>query len=100
MVGASSIWSVRCRRKASRRTNMKESAGRTLMLVENCFPADTRVRNEAFTLAASGFKVSVIALGGRGEPRAETIDGVDVYRIPRLTLFEKLPTAKASGIGA
>ena len=30
---------------------MKGSAGRVLMLVENNFPADTRVRNEASTLA-------------------------------------------------
>ena len=29
---------------------MKASAGRVLMLVENCYPADTRVRNEAVTL--------------------------------------------------
>ena len=66
------------------------------MLVENCFPADTRVRNEAFTLAANGFKVSVVALAGRDEARRETVNGVEVYRIPRLTLFEKLPAAKTS----
>jgi glycosyltransferase involved in cell wall biosynthesis len=79
---------------------MKEFVGRTLMLVENCFPADTRVRNEAFTLAANGVKVSVVALRGRGEPRTETVKGVNVYRIPRLTLFEKLPVAKTSRAGA
>jgi glycosyltransferase involved in cell wall biosynthesis len=68
------------------------------MLVENCFPADTRVRNEAFTLAANGFTVSVIALRGRAEARREVVRGVTVYRIPRLTLFEKLPEAKHSRI--
>lgn len=75
---------------------MKAYAGRVLMFVENCFPADTRVRNEAFTLAANGFKVSVIALRGHAETPRETVDGVTVYRIPRLTLFEKLPDAKPS----
>jgi glycosyltransferase involved in cell wall biosynthesis len=70
------------------------------MFVENCFPADTRVRNEAFTLAANGFTVNVIALRGRGETPRETVNGVTVYRIPRLTLFEKLPGAEPSGIRA
>ena len=37
------------------RVVMKASVGRVLMLVENYFPKDTRVRNEAFTLAAHGF---------------------------------------------
>jgi glycosyltransferase involved in cell wall biosynthesis len=68
------------------------------MLVENCFPADTRVRNEAFTLAANGFKVSVIALRGHAEARREVVRGVTVYRIPRLTLFEKLPEVQHSRI--
>jgi glycosyltransferase involved in cell wall biosynthesis len=70
------------------------------MFVENCFPADTRVRNEAFTLAANGFKVNVIALRGDAEAPRERIDDVTVYRIPRLTLFEKLPGAKLSRTGA
>jgi glycosyltransferase involved in cell wall biosynthesis len=70
---------------------MKEYAGRILMLVENCFPRDTRVRNEACTLATSGFKVTVVALRGSGERLREIVNGVTVYRIPRLTLFRKLP---------
>jgi len=70
------------------------------MFVENCFPADTRVRNEAFTLAANGFAVSVIALRGRNETPRERLNGVTVYRIPRLTLFEKLPGGKSSGLEA
>jgi glycosyltransferase involved in cell wall biosynthesis len=66
-----------------------------LMLVENNFPADTRVRNEAFTLAANGLRVTVIALRGNGEKAREVLDGVTVYRVPRLTLFDKLPHANA-----
>jgi glycosyltransferase involved in cell wall biosynthesis len=79
---------------------MKEYAGSVLMFVENGFPADSRVRNEAFTLAANGYKVTVIALRGPAEARRETVGGVTVYRIRRLTLFEKLPGARPSGMKA
>src|SRR5437867_8753042 len=48
----------------------KEYAGKVLMMVENFFPADARVRNEAFTLSEKGYKVSVIAL--RGQDRKST----------------------------
>src|SRR6267154_3775734 len=75
---------------------MKASAGKLLMLVENCFPADTRVRNEAFSLAANGYGVTVIALRGRKERPREVVRGVTVYRVPRLTMFEKLPDAENS----
>jgi len=70
------------------------------MLVENQFPRDTRVRNEASALASHGLRVSVIALGGPGEPRRETVNGVTVYRLPRLTVFKKLPGAERSGFVA
>jgi glycosyltransferase involved in cell wall biosynthesis len=75
---------------------MKASAGRVLMLLENSFPRDTRVRNEAFTLTAHGLKVTVICLRAGGEQAREVVNGVTVYRIPRLTLFEKLPAARRS----
>jgi glycosyltransferase involved in cell wall biosynthesis len=65
------------------------------MLVENAYPADSRVRNEAQTLTAEGIKVSIIALGGADEPFRENVKGVDVYRVPRLTVFRKLPGAKS-----
>src|SRR5262249_50606190 len=74
---------------------MKASAGRVLMLVENAYPADSRVRNEAQTLTAEGINVSIIALGGADEPFRENVKGVDVYRVPRLTVFKKLPGAKS-----
>jgi glycosyltransferase involved in cell wall biosynthesis len=69
------------------------------MLVENEFPRDTRVRNEAFTLAAAGLRVSVIALRGKAEESRASINGVSVYRVPRLTVFEKLPQGKRSPLG-
>src|SRR5262245_22990180 len=77
---------------------MKGSVGRVLMLVENCYPADTRVRNEASTLVANGYHVTVVALRSRGEPRCEVVDGVRVYRVPRLTVFHKLPNQKPKGL--
>jgi glycosyltransferase involved in cell wall biosynthesis len=79
---------------------MKAAAGRVVMLVENEFPRDTRVRNEAFTLAAAGLQVSVIALRGKGEARRELVNGVSVHRIPRLTVFKKLPQQKRSPLVA
>jgi glycosyltransferase involved in cell wall biosynthesis len=78
---------------------MKVSAGRVLMLVENCFPADTRVRNEASTLVANGYCVTVIALRSPGERPREVVDGVLVYRVPRLTVFDKLPDKEPKGLG-
>jgi glycosyltransferase involved in cell wall biosynthesis len=68
------------------------------MLVENCFPADTRVRNEASTLVAHGYRVTVIALRAPRERAREVVDGVTVYRIPRLTVFGKLPAKKPKGL--
>ena len=70
------------------------------MLVENQYPRDTRVRNEATALASRGLQVTVIALGGPGELRRERVDGVLVYRLPRLTVFQKLPDARRSPLVA
>lgn len=67
------------------------SCGRTLMLVENYYPQDTRVRNEASLLAANGYQVSVICLRKPNQTPTEVIGGVRVFRVPRLELFEKTP---------
>jgi glycosyltransferase involved in cell wall biosynthesis len=69
---------------------------RVLMFVENVFPQDSRVRNEALTLATNGYSVTVVALRGHDQSASEVIDGIQVYRIPRLTLFKKLPGTKES----
>ena len=54
-----------------------------LMLLENNpFPQDGRVRQEAAALVAGGYRVSVIAPRGRGQPWREQVDGVDVHRFP------------------
>ncbi len=54
---------------------------RVLMIVEN-FPymSDPRVRNESRTLAANGYKVSVICPAKGREPWHEVAEGVSIYR--------------------
>ena len=75
---------------------MKEAAGRILMLVENYFPQDTRVKNEADLLTNAGYQVSVIALRRKGQPRREIVNSIDVYRVPRLELFKKTAPVNVS----
>jgi glycosyltransferase involved in cell wall biosynthesis len=55
------------------------------MLLENqTYPRDVRVRNEARALVRRGDDVTVIAPRGPGEPATEVVDGVSVwrYRLP------------------
>jgi glycosyltransferase involved in cell wall biosynthesis len=75
---------------------MAPSQSKVLMLVENHFPQDTRVKNEATLLTDAGYKVAVIALRKQGQARRETLDGIEVYRLPTLELFKKTPPAKVS----
>src|SRR5437868_680005 len=75
---------------------MKEAAGRILMMVENYFPQDTRVKNEADLLTNAGYHVSIIALREKGQPRREIVNGIEVYRVPHLELFKKTPPANLS----
>src|SRR5437879_2402557 len=71
---------------------MKESPGRILMFVENAFPNDTRVKNECDVLTEAGYSVTVVALRKKGQLGSERVAGVQVYRIPRLELFSKVPS--------
>lgn len=53
------------------------------MVVENNgYPTDVRVRVEALALTEAGYDVTVIAPNAERRPRAETIDGVHVRRYP------------------
>ncbi len=69
---------------------MTESTGkashgrRVLIIVENLpVPFDRRVWNEARTLVAAGYEVSVICPTGKGaEALEETLEGVRIYRHP------------------
>jgi glycosyltransferase involved in cell wall biosynthesis len=55
-----------------------------MALENNPYPQDVRVRNEAEALVADGHHVVVLAPRGPGQPRAETVNGVQVkrYRLP------------------
>jgi glycosyltransferase involved in cell wall biosynthesis len=56
---------------------------RVVLLVENnSYPLDFRVRREASTLRSVGCKVTVIAPRSRGQRWLEDVDGVRVYRFP------------------
>src|SRR3989441_10556587 len=58
---------------------------RVLMLVENnSYPQDYRVRQEARVLTDAGYQVTVISPAQPGRRWRETIDGVYVYRYPAL----------------
>jgi glycosyltransferase involved in cell wall biosynthesis len=72
------------------------SPTKVLMWVENHFPQDTRVRNEALLLADAGYKVAVIALRSEGQAARETWNGIEVYRVPTLELFKKTGAANGS----
>ncbi len=75
---------------------MARSGSKILMLVENYFPQDTRVTNEASLLVDAGYKVSVVALRRKGQAGHEVLNRVDVYRLPTLELFKKTPCANAN----
>jgi glycosyltransferase involved in cell wall biosynthesis len=68
---------------------MSRSQTKVLMWVENHFPQDTRVANEARLLADADYKVAVIALRRQGQAACETWNGIEVYRVPTLELFKK-----------
>jgi len=63
---------------------MKASVGnRVLMLLENNpYPQDGRVRREATALVADGYEVTVICPASPGQKRHEVIRQVHVYRYP------------------
>lgn len=53
------------------------------MIVENPFPADSRVRKEAYYLKKS-YRMTVIAIKGKSERFYEQVDGITIFRIPEL----------------
>jgi glycosyltransferase involved in cell wall biosynthesis len=62
---------------------MRSPAPRVLLLVENNpYPRDFRVRREAHTLRDAGCQVAVIAPRGASERWVERIEGITVYRFP------------------
>ena len=66
------------------------------MLLENHFPEDVRVRQEAYKLVEYGYQVTVLAqLSEKGQARKELVNGVTVYRIPLLEIFAKSAPANS-----
>lgn len=61
-----------------------------MLLENNPYPQDVRVRSEAETLAAAGHRVTVIAPRDCTQPRRERINGVEVVRF-------RLPDGSAGG---
>jgi len=69
------------------------------MFVENRFPGDVRVKNEADMLTAAGYSVTVIALREKHETiTSKVVDGIRVYLVPRVTLFTKTRQDNPSGL--
>ena len=68
---------------ASSRPMSSLDSKHVLMLVENnSFPQDLRVRKEAAALRRAGYQVSAIAPRSGSQPWSERVDGVQVYRYP------------------
>lgn len=69
---------------------MTNTLGRVLMFVENRFPGDVRVKNEADMLTEAGYSVTVVGLREKHEAATyKVVDKIQVYLIPRVTLFTK-----------
>ncbi|MGA7669522.1 MAG: glycosyltransferase family 4 protein [Nitrolancea sp.] len=62
---------------------MASAGRRVLMLLENQpYPQDGRVRRESFALADAGYQVTVICPRNGDQPRREAVNGVRVIRYP------------------
>jgi glycosyltransferase involved in cell wall biosynthesis len=61
---------------------MRSSANVLLLVENNAYPFDVRVRREALALRNAGFRVLVISPRGKDQPWTETVHGVEVYRFP------------------
>lgn len=55
---------------------------KVLMVVHSYYPYDPRVRREAEALRDRGDSVDVVCLRDKGELPVETVNGINVYRLP------------------
>ncbi len=53
-----------------------------MLLENNPYPQDGRVRREAVALTKAGYTVSVICPASAGQPHRDTVNGVQVFRYP------------------
>jgi len=51
-----------------------------MILSDNTFPPDIRVKKEAGALIGDGHKVSLIAVRGKGQSKSELVEDVSVFR--------------------
>jgi len=51
-----------------------------LMVLDQPFPPDIRVENEALSLVAAGFEVSVLAIAPDERPAEDEVNGIRIYR--------------------
>lgn len=77
---------------------MTRHSRRILMIVENQYPHDIRVRKEAEALTDAGYSVVVIALRRRDEKAYEEINNVKIYRIPEVNIFGKIKRGNTNAI--
>ncbi|HEX5166446.1 MAG TPA: glycosyltransferase [Thermomicrobiales bacterium] len=63
------------------RRGWRRSAPSVCIVRHNYYP-DSHVRRDAEALVKAGYDVSVIALRGKGQRARETLNGVDVHRLP------------------
>lgn len=75
----SSVATRLSRGRGAQQANAK-TRGVVMLLGNNPYPQDERVRREALTLVEHGYTVSVICPRARSQPAAETVRGVHVYR--------------------
>ncbi|HEX4997633.1 MAG TPA: glycosyltransferase family 4 protein [Terriglobia bacterium] len=91
--------STKAQAVAEARTATGRLHGHVVMLVENYFPQDTRVRNEALLLASAGCRVSVVCYRKTSQTAFEVFQGIEVHRIPRIELFKKTPSPRSGMLG-
>jgi glycosyltransferase involved in cell wall biosynthesis len=62
---------------------------KTLMITESHIPDDVRVWQEALLLKNNGIEVSIICLKNNTQKFLETINGIKIYRIPKIELLKQ-----------
>jgi glycosyltransferase involved in cell wall biosynthesis len=72
------------RRRVDRSMRQPARERITMLLENNPYPQDVRVRSEAESLTRAGHHVTVVAPRARGQARHECVDGVDVSRFALL----------------
>lgn len=67
-----------------------------VMIVENSYPSDPRVRKEAETLSEYGHKVTVVALNKQKQKSTEIINNVVIFRLPVFKILKNLKNKPSS----